>query len=221
MLKLGETGVSALYLGDAKIKKAYLGSELVFEEKKPSRLPAGYTEVSYLETDMNCRIPLNYAASFSKTRILYEVEPLAFVSSGFIISGANLARKYFYFRRIAVNKIEYRFAGGGGYSTLAVSIDNTRVLMDVDFVSKMLKIGEVSAAISSNTNVSSNLFIGKSGFNCIVGRIYSLQVYESGEKILEFVPCVSSLGVPGLYELENETFHENTGNGTITPGPAV
>ena len=219
MLKLGETGVSALYLGDAKIKKAYLGSELVFEEKKPSRLPAGYTEVSYLETDMNCRIPLNYAASFSKTRILYEVEPLAFVSSGFIISGANLARKYFYFRRIAVNKIEYRFAGGG-YSTLAVSIDNTRVLMDVDFVSKMLKIGEVSAAISSNTNVSSNLFIGKSGFNCIVGRIYSLQVYESGEKILEFVPCVSSLGVPGLYELENETFHDNTGKGTITPGPA-
>ena len=85
MLKLGETGVSALYLGDAKIKKAYLGSELVFEEKKPSRLPAGYTEVSYLETDMNCRIPLNYAASFSKTRILYEVEPLAFVSSGMVL----------------------------------------------------------------------------------------------------------------------------------------
>ncbi len=41
MLKLGETGVSALYLGDAKIKKAYLGSELVFEEKKPSRYGTG------------------------------------------------------------------------------------------------------------------------------------------------------------------------------------
>lgn len=220
MLKIGAQDITGMYVGGKKIKKAYLGEDLVFGGMNPSRLPEGYTEVSYLETDMDCSIPLNYAASFSKTRILYEVEPLAFVSSGFIISGSNLASKYFYFRRTAVDKIEYRFAGGG-YSTLAVSIDNTRVLMDVDFVSKMLKIGEVSAAISSNTNVSSNLFIGRSGFNCMAGRIYSLQVYESGEKILEFVPCVSALGVPGLYELENGTFHENTGTGTITPGPAV
>lgn len=48
MLKLGETGVSALYLGDTKIKKAYLGNELVFEEKKTSRLPEGYTELEYI-----------------------------------------------------------------------------------------------------------------------------------------------------------------------------
>lgn len=50
MLKLGTQDISALYLGETKIKRAYLGESLVFEGSKPSRLPEGYTEVEYIES---------------------------------------------------------------------------------------------------------------------------------------------------------------------------
>ena len=50
MLKLRTQDISALYLGETKIKRAYLGETLVFEGSKPSRLPEGYTEVEYIES---------------------------------------------------------------------------------------------------------------------------------------------------------------------------
>ncbi|MCI8810394.1 MAG: hypothetical protein HFF84_09770 [Oscillibacter sp.] len=49
MITIGEGEISTLYLGDTKIKRAYVGNALVFEgEKKPSRLPEGYTELQYI-----------------------------------------------------------------------------------------------------------------------------------------------------------------------------
>ncbi len=49
MLKIGAQDITGLYVGETKIEKAYLGEELVFSaEKKPSRLPEGYTEVEYI-----------------------------------------------------------------------------------------------------------------------------------------------------------------------------
>ncbi len=49
MLKLGTQDIKALYLGERKVKRACLGERVVFAEAKPSRLPAGYTEVEYIQ----------------------------------------------------------------------------------------------------------------------------------------------------------------------------
>lgn len=47
-IKIDSSGVKDLYAGGQKIVKAYVGQELVLSEKKPSRLPEGYTEVQYI-----------------------------------------------------------------------------------------------------------------------------------------------------------------------------
>ena len=121
MLKLGETGVSALYLGDAKIKKVYLGSELVFEEKKPSRLPAGYTEVEYI-------YPADYRATLNTGQTLgtYNVETVIAYSS---IPGGTSVEKYKIFeaRRVASSRyyVVQVFAYYAKVANLSIANANT------------------------------------------------------------------------------------------------
>lgn len=52
-LKIGSGAINALYVGTQKISKAYVEEDLVFSAVKPLRLPAGYTEVEYVQVGPN------------------------------------------------------------------------------------------------------------------------------------------------------------------------
>ena len=87
MIKLGTQNISALRLGGQEIKKAYLGETLVLGvETKPSRLPEGYTEVEYIQSDGASWFDLGVKPSKTMT-IEMDVEPL--------VDGAASPTKYF------------------------------------------------------------------------------------------------------------------------------
>lgn len=52
-VKIGSEAIKSLYVGEQKIVKAYVGENLVFSSVKPSRLPAGYTELEYVQVGPN------------------------------------------------------------------------------------------------------------------------------------------------------------------------
>lgn len=53
-------------------------------------------------------------------------------------------------------------------------------------------------------------------------RLYSLQVYHSGQLFADFVPCYRKAdGVIGLYDILNDNFRTNAGSGTFTKGGNV
>lgn len=51
------------------------------------------------------------------------------------------------------------------------------------------------------------------------GRIYSVQIWNSANLALDFVPCYRKAdGVIGMYEMVHEIFYTNDGTGTFTKG---
>ena len=49
MIKVGTTEVTNIHLAGWEVQRAYVGGDLVFQAQKPSRLPAGYTEVEWIQ----------------------------------------------------------------------------------------------------------------------------------------------------------------------------
>ena len=49
MIKVGTTEVTNMHLAGWEVQRAYVGGDLVFQAQKPSRLPAGYTEVEWIQ----------------------------------------------------------------------------------------------------------------------------------------------------------------------------
>lgn len=52
-------------------------------------------------------------------------------------------------------------------------------------------------------------------------RLYSFQMYDNDVLVLDLLPCSTTDGTLGLYDLVNEVFYTNAGTGTFTAGSAV
>ena len=52
-------------------------------------------------------------------------------------------------------------------------------------------------------------------------RIYSCQIYDNGTLVRDFIPCQTTSGEVGLYDLVNSVFYGNAGTGAFTAGPVV
>lgn len=233
MLKLGETGVSALYLGDAKIKKAYLGSELVFEEKKPSRLPAGYTEVEYIQAAtgtsgfvINTGIRANtvFSAKFSVTQW-----------------PTTTTKKYLFYnmystdqRYLAVDKTNIYAYWSSNTSNMKTIAHTTTVPFEINIsvdgkrTSTSLDVNGTKGYANGSQNGKSNLYLGgnsSTGASSLVGmRIHYVKLLSetntTADYNAELIPCITPLGVAGLYDLRNKkSYVPNTGSFTL--GPAV
>lgn len=52
-------------------------------------------------------------------------------------------------------------------------------------------------------------------------KLYACKVYDNETLIRDYVPCRSSSGAVGLYDLINQVFYVNAGTGVFTAGPQI
>lgn len=52
-------------------------------------------------------------------------------------------------------------------------------------------------------------------------KLYVCQLYDNGNLIRDFVPCIDPTGAVGLYDLVDGKFYGNAGTGSFTAGPVV
>ena len=52
-------------------------------------------------------------------------------------------------------------------------------------------------------------------------KLYSFVLYDSGNLVRNFVPCINPSGAVGLYDLANGAFYANAGTGVFTAGPEI
>ncbi len=50
-------------------------------------------------------------------------------------------------------------------------------------------------------------------------RCYYLKIWQDGALVRDFIPCLNSEGVPGLYDAVNNRFYSNKGSGMFRTGP--
>jgi len=205
-------------------------------EVKASRLPEGYTEVEYIQTNHYCNILTNLSVNFKKTRMVIDIEPDEYNASVLGWNAESIfacpylsisGKTYTFYLQRYYKKVQYRF-GTDSISDIDQDISNTRFLIEYNGEEGILSLGESKYPIfNQDISMQKNLFLFAStnGYS-IACKLFSAKVYYNGMIQRDFIPCTNEGGKAGLYDAVEGTFYQNyggmlTGEGVITPGPAI
>ncbi len=191
-------------------------------------LPAGYTELEYIESTGTQYIDTGYKPS-NNTKIDMTVS-FASVANGHIF-GSRMTN-----------------TGGGGFAVATITnifafdYNGDRVYgisPTVGTVYRIVKNGaenQISYGTTVNTYSNSASTFSVDATMALFGintagtitssaasiKIYSAQIEESGVLVRDFVPARrDNDGVIGMYDMVNNEFYTNQGTGTFTAGPEV
>lgn len=245
MLKIGTQGIAAMRLGAQEIKKAYLGGALVFgagEGPGPSRLPEGYTEVEYIESDKNCLIDTEIRAAANEkpdVKVAIDVEPIDdptstssyFIYSVYTVTSPSIKSYYYTINWKTTSGVYAQLSSNAEKSVLANTTPR-RMNMELDGSNHTFTLDGKSVSLGTTSSMGSttggyiyifgNLNTTLSNFR-IRAKLYSCKIYKGSDYPLvrDFVPCIDPTGAVGLYDLVGGEFYGNSGTGTLTAGPAV
>lgn len=221
----GQTvSADATYSFTASANRSFV---VAFAEKPASRLPEGYTEVEYIQTNGTVSIYFSpYSSlSISGTRAVLDLEAAPYASSKeFIFWTQSGNAKQFRLYRISSTAFQYYF-GGKQYS-VNMAFPSERTMLDLDLINKKLTIGGTSRTLTVD-NVSTQstvcLFQADSGSTSLPAKLFSAKLYNSsGTLVCDYVPCVrESDGEIGLYDIVRNKFNKASPQSTIIAGPAI
>lgn len=195
--------------------------------KGSSRLPSGYTEVEYVQSDGSSRIDTGL---FPTNNMSYELvlEPTAQVSTANFHMLSSNSSRYFVLR---LSDAKDGFQVRWGSSTLTtVPHDGQAMAKHVFKLTKnVMQIDEASPVTFTNVSFKhtytlplfcANSSSGYNNYSC--AKCYALKIWEGDEMTRDFVPCVrDSDGEAGLYDLVGGKFYQGEGSGNITAGPEL
>ncbi len=222
MIKLGDTGVSKLYVGSTAISRAYIGNELVFHGKK-SRLPAGYTEVEYIENSdtssyINTQKYINNSDFIIQVQSpKYEQAPYGnlylFYTANFSLY-ANVYKKLYLLSKPGSQTAQNYDIG---------AMTSNKII--VEGTGKSVSVNSVDVTLSSNNYGGNFIFPYNLSSSSQIIRIYSFKAknstYPTHENFnFDLIPCINPGGIAGLYDLTNSKFIGPTA-GTFIAGPEV
>lgn len=190
-------------------------------------LPAGYTKLQYIQSTGTQWIDTGFAQN-QNSRFVVDFQLVAAPTGSYawIFEGRDSGPK----NRHGVYATKSNGKWYGGYGA---TIKNTEIAYNlesritVDFDKNILKIGQTPVTFSVETFQSTTttaLFACKtdgSVGNYSAVKLYSCQIYDNGNLIRDFVPCIDPSGAVGLYDLTGKQFYGNSGTGVFYAGPPV
>ena len=241
MIKVGTTEVTNIHLAGWEVQRAYVGGDLVFQAQKPSRLPAGYTEVEWIQNGESTNgnyIPFIYNlpahTGAKKFQIKFEsLHPGTYNS----YSGLNCV----YARNLSTtSQTNVYFVGFYNYTivfqrgsnnsrTKTVDSKNGGIFdVTIDSIAKTVTVnGQTFDTGSTNAFYASKgcgIFYPGNGSTSISQtgcypvyktRIYTVKMWdEAGVLLFELVPCISPSGILGFYDTVGEIFYKNMNTNT-------
>jgi len=206
-----------------------------------SRLPDGYTELQYIETNsnfpyINTGEKVNY-----KMRVVIDAEALTFKNSYgtkycYFLYGRVYSSSKYYGCIIRLeegtdNYISIFSANGASSSTAGYSKNigsNTRMKIDLDFMNKTVTLNDGAAEDLTwlpgyfAQTPPINLPAGNTQADGFTMRLYSFQYYLSGTLQKDLVPCTDPSGIVGVYDLVEKKFLNSANtSATFVAGPPV
>ena len=185
---------------------------------KPASLPSGYTKLAYIQSSGTQYVDTGFVPN-QDTRIIYDCERLSTASAEhfFGVRTGTSAKEAFCFYiynsgwRYAYNN---NLAVGNDPSTGRYVFDANKNVMTINgsltLKSTYAKFkASATATLFSMRSVNSGISYGSH-------KLFSCQIYDNGNLIRDFVPCVNASGAVGLYDLVGRKFYGNAGTGVFT-----
>lgn len=191
-------------------------------QKGKSRLPAGYTELEYIESTGTQYINTGFVAN-QDTRVVMEAEHTV-----------TNAVSWLFGARTATGKNHYNFLA---YQNKYRTDYNTAILYYDAAITKMSKVDKNKNVTTFNgTEILTNTY---ATFDCqyplfllamntagtasgfASAKVKIMKIYDNGAIVRNYVPCVDPSGAIGLYDMVNGIFYSNAGTGVFTAGAEV
>jgi len=196
------------------------------------RLPAGYTELEYIHWEGNCTsFELLETVNCYTDKLLLVIYPESYgTSSQYLMAFLTAVGSTNYFISLSANtngNLRYSVNKTASVES-TVPIINVLLTCDLDFKSNTYTVnGTTLSGVRANRNLGN----GYKNLGCrslstsfsAKAKFYHLTHYRDGEIIHEYVPCMNSDGVCGIFDVNTETFIKNTHPTptAVTTGPAV
>lgn len=186
-------------------------------------LPNGYTEVQYIESTGTQWINTGFKPN-QNTRVKMDCNVIGFNSTDMFLFGARIASGNTAFGIAADddNTQWWIFFGNGQVNPHGTCIGKH----SIDFNQNVLTLDEKNFTFEKTTFQSSyNLLLFATITNGNVDSqrgkmaVYSCQIYDDGNLIRDFIPCIDPFGAAGLYDLVGRKFYGKAGTGVFLAGP--
>lgn len=207
-------------------KKVYIGAENFTKRN----LPTGYTQVEYIQSSGTQYIDTGFKPN-QDTRVVIETQFIGAPDSGGSAvfgtrTGAGNAEfSVFYMpsQMFIGYANAYKFADWA-YANARLTIDTNKNVTTVTDGSHNAPVTQTYSSFTAANNLYICTCINNgtpyTGATAFTGKIYSCKIYDNGTLVRDFVPCKSSSGAIGLYDLVNSAFYTNAGSGAFTAGAA-
>lgn len=196
------------------------------------RLPEGFTEVEYIESNGKQRINTGWKPASTNVKVVAKAQVLEVKADEAYVFGAtswSYPRAYSPVISIANGRVSARCGGTSMYAFATVGTDDAHVF-EVE-----LKDGMVRASVDETKDeraftgslATQPMFLFAENYEGTAARFTSslrmeyTQVYENGALVRDYVPCIDSNGVAGMYELVNGVFNGSEGAEPFIAGPVV
>lgn len=191
-------------------------------------LPAGYTELEYVEGDGDSYINTLYFPS-NLTRVVCDFQLTVDNGAHEVIFGARAANSTNAFVLGYTGHSNKNWRADFGYSQQSFPAEVTatgRHTADMD--GRTCTIDDSQTVQSPQQTFTSDFPLFVFGNNsggtlngCAPARVFSCLIYENGALTHRYYPCKSPSGEVGLYDVVDNTFLSNSGTGTFSAGPDV
>lgn len=202
-----------------KIKKKYI----VAPSFIPRDLPEGYTQVEYIESTGTQYIDTGFVPN-QDTRVIADFQFTTTPTAHWGVFGARTTQSAGFFV-FGYNSTAFRTDYNATKTFFSTAIGATeRLVVDKNKNVTTLN-GETITETAGTFSAGCNLYIstintsGDLGTNTGSLRLWSMQIYDNGTLIRDYVPCKNPEGVAGLYDLENDTFTASASGTAFVTGP--
>lgn len=186
-------------------------------------LPRDYTQLEYIQSSGTQWIDTGFTPD-QDTRIVYDCERLSAVSAEhfFGVRTGNAAKEAFCFYiynsgwRYAYNN---NLAADNSPSSGRYTFDANKNVMTING-SLTLKNTYAKFKASATATLFSMRSVN-SGISYGSHKLFSCQIYDNGNLVRDFIPCIDPTGVVGLYDLVGGKFYGNAGTGVFLAGSKV
>lgn len=183
-----------------------------------AKLPNGYIELEYIQSQNGQYINTGLYANGASTKIVADVK-IYYSSNWTMLIGSYDDRKYFSWWTNGS-----QITGYYGSSWLHRDGTTERVVLVAD--KNMWSLDDQTMNFAQNNFTADSpiyLFSVSNGGNFAQGsmRLYSCQIYDNDTLLRDYVPCFNGGGDVGLYDLVESKFYGNDGRGLFIPGKEV
>ena len=212
----GEVGlfdmVGRKFYGNAGTGEFIAGDRLVYN------LPAGYTQLAYIQSSgtqyVNTDIIPSNSIDMNVKFQLNEAQETGGIVSAEETWGTNMYSVDVWACRYNTTYKTNSFAADTDY-TIRVEEGNFYINGELYFSGNA---GNFAATIPLT------IFAVNRGTYCneyVKARLYSFKIYDNGNLVRDYVPCINDSGAVGLFDLTERKFYGNDGTGAFGAGDVV